>query len=140
VPSGSLVWTTSKAPRREARRTSRIRSGASKVEGRLLNAQQRGTCEPVIFSRFHRGAAFALWKERRGRSVGWLGRDPPPHTGSVRGSHPRFVSGTKLSQSAWRNDVERRSIRRGEEAEMGLPGLIRTAVLLGLGTLWLLVA
>jgi len=29
VPSGALVWTTSHAPRREARRTSRIRSGAS---------------------------------------------------------------------------------------------------------------
>jgi len=29
VPSGALVRTTSHAPRREARRTSRIRSGAS---------------------------------------------------------------------------------------------------------------
>ena len=56
-----------------------------------------------------------------------------------RGSHPRSVSNTKLA-AAWRNDVECPSVRRGEEAEMGLPGLIRTVVLLGLGTLWLLVA
>ena len=34
--------------------------------------------------------------------------------------------------------MERPSVRRGEEAEMGLLGLIRTVVLLGLGALWLL--
>ena len=46
--------------------------------------------------------------------------------------------GARVGSAAWRNEVERPSVRRGEEAEMGLPGLIRTVVLLGLGTLWLL--
>jgi hypothetical protein len=33
-----------------------------------------------------------------------------------------------------------RNVTRDVEANMGLPGLIRTAVLIGMGTLWLLVA
>jgi len=65
----------------------------------------------------------------------------PRHTPVLREeSRPRFVSGPELDHASTWNESSNRYVRRDEEADMGLPGLIRTAVLIGMGTLWLLIA
>ena len=53
---------------------------------------------------------------------------------------PALRLGSKLDHALTLNEVECRNVTRDVEANMGLPGLIRTAVLIGMGTLWLLVA